>query len=635
VEEFLPVINVANLWLAGPDCDGQLLPMLPNSRLSRAAILLLALSSLTAGAAKYTPEEIAAESAKATAFFDRKFDEFIARSPETMTYLGMKKDYDKWNDDSEPAQIETLKLAIAAYEELKRTIDFDKLDAAAKVNYRLWTRNTENQISGWQWRHHDYPVNQMFGQHANIPAFLINAHRVDNVDDARAYISRLRSLDVKFDNLIREITVREEKGVMPPKFVFPLVLAACNNMLKGAPFDDSGKDSALFEDIGAKVAKLADLSDEDRAALIGDARTALLEVVAPAYKRLIAKLEEQATSATTDDGVWKHPQGDDYYNRTLLNWTTTRLTADRIHEIGMSEVDRILAQMDAIREQVGFKGSRKEFAEFLRNDPQFFFPETEEGKQQYLARVNAALGAIRAQLPSIFKTLPKAELTVKAVEPFREAGAAEAFYQRPSLDGARPGIYYVNFHKMSALPVYQLEATAYHEGLPGHHMQIAIAQELTDVPKFRKFGFGASAYTEGWGLYSERLGKELGGYADPYSEFGRLSLELLRAGRLVADTGLHSKSWTREQAIEWMSENLPLPLATIKTEVERYIVLPGQATSYKIGQLKILDLREKARKELGEKFELAEFHDVVLRNGALPLENLEEFVDEWIAVKKG
>jgi uncharacterized protein (DUF885 family) len=474
----------------------------------------------------------------------------------------------------------------------------------------------------------------MFGDHANLPAFLINTHRVDTADDARAYVERLRGIGVKFDNLIREITVRGSEGVLPPRFVFPLVLAACANIVTGAPFDDSGKDSALLEDFGAKVTKLADLSDEDRAALIADARAALLDVVAPAYERLIATLEDQATRATDDDGVWKLPQGVDYYNRTLLNWTTTRLTADRIHEIGVAEVNRILEQMDAIREQVGFKGDRKAFAEFIRTDPQFFLPQTEEGKQEYLDRVNEALDAIRVQLPRIFKTLPKAELTVKAVEPFREAGAAEAFYQRPSLDGTRPGIYYVNFHDMSALPIYQMEATAYHEGLPGHHMQLAIAQELQDVPKFRKFGFGASAYIEGWGLYSERLGKELGGYADPYSEFGRLSMELLRAGRLVVDTGIHSKKWTREQAIEWMAENLPLPHATVKTEVERYIVLPGQATSYMIGQLKIVELRERASAALGDRFDLAEFHDVVLRNGAVPLENLEEFVVEWIASQK-
>jgi uncharacterized protein (DUF885 family) len=600
----------------------------------RAALWLLAASAATAGLAAYTPEEIAAESAKASALFDRAFDATIDRNPEFQTFLGIKKDYDKWNDDSEAAQVANLGHAIADYEELKRTIDFEKLDAAAKVNYRLWVRATENMISGWQWRLHNYPVNQMFGEHANIPAFLINSHRVSNADDARAYIARLRGIGAKIDHLIDAITVREEKGILPPKFVFPLVLEACNKVIAGAPFDDSGADSAMFEDFGAKVSKLADLSDEERAALVADARVALLETVAPAYKRLIAKLEEQAARATDDDGVWKHPQGEAYYNRALLTWTTTHLTANEIHEIGMSEVARLLAEIDAVRERVGFKGDRKAFVDFMRNDPQFFLPATDEGKQEYLDRVNKALDAVRVQLPRIFKTLPKAELTVKAVEPFREKGAAQAFYQRPALDGSRPGIYYVNFYDMSALPVYQLEAIAYHEALPGHHMQLAIAQELQGVPKFRKFGFGATAYTEGWGLYAERLGKELGGYADPYSEFGRLSMELLRAGRLVADTGIHSKRWTREQAIEWMSENLPLPLGDIKTEVERYIVIPGQATSYMIGQLKILELRERARVALGDRFDLAEFHDVVLCNGGVPLENLEEFVDEWIAAKK-
>jgi len=587
----------------------------------------------TASLVGYTSEEIAAESAKANAFFDRVFDEQVARNPEFEAHLGIKKDNDKWNDDSEPNQIAELGHAIASYEELKRTIDFNKLDAPTKLNYRLWVRSVENQISGWQWRHHNYPVNQLFGQHAEIPAFLINNHRVDNIDDARAYIARLRGIETKIGNLITAIEVREAEGVMPPKFVFPMLLEACLKIVSGAPFDDSGKDSALFEDFGAKVGKLEDASEEDKAELVAEARQALLEVVRPAYGKLMAKLESQQDLATTEDGVWKFPRGGDYYNRTLFNWTTTHYTADQIHEIGLSEVKRIRAEMERVREQVGFDGDLKAFGEFLRTDPKFFLPQTEEGRQQYLDSVNKALDAVRVQLPQIFKTLPRAELIVKPVEPYREAGAAQAFYQRPAMDGSRPGIYYVNFHDMNELATYQMEGIAYHEAIPGHHMQIAIAQELKGVPKFRRFGFSA-AYIEGWGLYAERLGKELGGYKNPYSEFGRLSLELLRAGRLVADTGIHAKHWTREQAIEWMFENLPSPRGELKNEVERYIVLPGQATAYKIGQLKILELRARAEKVLGDSFNLAEFHDVLLCNGAVPLEFLEDLVNEWIAAKK-
>jgi len=592
---------------------------------------MLSLAVATAGTASYSPEEIAEESAKANAFFNEKFDSLVAESPEFSTFLGLKKDYDKWDDDSEAAAVAKLGRTVKNYEELLRTINYDKLDRSTKVSYRLWVRGAENSISGWKWRNHNYPINQLFGQQANIPAFMINSHRVDTADDARAYVSRLRGLDVKFGHVIRGITEREAAGIMPPKFVFPYALQSSRDVITGSPFDDSGKDSALYADIRAKVAKLTDLTDEEKATVIEEARAALVEVVAPAYRRLIATLEDQAMRATDDDGVWKFPEGVDFYNRALFSSTTTHYTADEIHEIGLSEVRRLLDAIDGVRVQVGFKGDRKAFTEFMRNDPQFFLPATEEGRQEYLNRVTTALDAIRVQLPKIFRTLPRAELTVKAVEAFREKGAANAFYQRPTPDGRLPGIYYVNFSNMSGLPLHEMEATAYHEGLPGHHMQIAIAGELEGLPKFRRYGFGATAYTEGWGLYAEQLGKELGGYADPYSEFGRLSLELMRAGRLVADTGIHSRHWTREQAIDWLVENTPLPLHTIRNEVERYIVIPGQATAYKIGQLKILELRVRAETAFGDKFDLAGFHDVVLRNGPVPLEILDEFVNEWIA----
>ena len=313
--------------------------------------------------------------------------------------------------------------------------------------------------------------------------------------------------------------------------------------------------------------------------------------------------------------------------------TTTDMTADEIHNLGLAEMDRIHDEMRAIMAEVGFEGSLQDFFEFTRLDPQFFYPNTPEGKEDYLTEATAMIDTMRESLPSMFSTFPKADLIVKAVEPFREQSAGKAFYQRPAPDGSRPGTYYANLYDTASMPIYQMEALAYHEGIPGHHMQIAIAQELPDIPKFRRYG-GYTAYTEGWGLYSEYFPKEFGFYDDPYSDFGRLAMELWRAARLVVDTGIHDKQWTREQAIDYLMTNTPNPEGDCIKAIERYIVMPGQATAYKIGMLKILELREHARTELGDEFNIAEYHDIVLRQGAVPLATLEALVDAWIADKQ-
>jgi uncharacterized protein (DUF885 family) len=296
-------------------------------------------------------------------------------------------------------------------------------------------------------------------------------------------------------------------------------------------------------------------------------------------------------------------------------------------------VARIHGEMQAIMTEVGFEGSLQDFFEFMRTDPRFYKPETEEGRAEYLAEAEAAIEKMKGDLPKLFNTFPKADMDVKAVEPFREKSAGKAFYSRPAPDGSRPGIYYANLYSMADMPTYQLEALAFHEGIPGHHMQIAIAQELDAIPSFRKFG-GYTAYSEGWGLYSELVPKEMGYYSDPYSDFGRLAMEIWRAARLVVDTGIHSQRWTREQAIEYLMDNTPNPQGDCKKAIERYIVMPGQATAYKIGMLKIVELRARARAQLGDAFDIREFHDVVLRDGAVPLAVLEETVDAWLTGRK-
>ena len=568
--------------------------------------------------------------AKTNALFEEQFQTHVQRSPEFKTFLGIKEDYGKWDDISPEFQKETHEINKRQLEALK-AIDPEQLDDATRLSLELAIRNLEQDIEGWKWRLHTYPVNQMYATHTGIASLLINQHRVDDASDAEAYISRLQALPAHFDQLIENLQARADKGVIVPKFVFPYVISDGKNLITGAPYDD-GKDSTLFADFKGKVDKL-EISAEEKAALIEQAKTTMLESVKPAYEKLISYLGELEKKATTDDGAWKLPDGDEFYQHRLNVYTTTDMTAEEIHQKGLEEVERIHGEMREIMEKVEFEGSLQEFFEFMRTDEQFYYPETEEGKQRYLKEATAIIDTMKGRLDELFITKPKADLVVKAVEPFREKSAGKAFYQRPAPDGSRPGIYYANLYKMSSMPVYQMEALAYHEGIPGHHMQLSIMQELENVPSFRKFG-GYTAYTEGWGLYSELVPKEIGFYQDPYSDFGRLAMELWRAGRLVVDTGLHSKKWTREEAIDWLSENTPNPQGDVVKAIERYIVMPGQATAYKIGMMKIVELRENAKKELGDQFDIREFHDVVLANGAVPLAVLEELVDEWVAEKK-
>ena len=369
--------------------------------------------------------------------------------------------------------------------------------------------------------------------------------------------------------------------------------------------------------------------------LTSEARKALVGSVKPAYEKLIATLRAQEKRATDDAGAWKFPDGAAFYEYALRRTTTTKLSAKEIHEIGVKEVARIHEEMGRIKEKVGFKGDLPAFFKFMREDKQFYYPDTEEGRQKYLAKATEIIDTMKKRLDEMFITKPKADIVVKAVEKFREKSSGGAFYQQPAPDGSRPGMYYVNLSDMRNTPIYEMESLAYHEGIPGHHMQISIAQELKDMPKFRRFTFRYTAYVEGWGLYNEFVPKEMGFYKDPYSDFGRLSAELWRAARLVVDTGLHDKRWTRQQAIDYLKQNTPNAEGDCVDSINRYIVMPGQATAYKIGMLKILELRERAKKQLGGKFDLRQFHEVVLTNGPVPLDVLEGLVDAWIKTKQG
>lgn len=573
-----------------------------------------------------------AEDARLQAFLDAAFDAQTALSPQALTSLGTKERYGELDDYTPAARDRALALAERQLAQMKREFDPARLSESGRVSYRLFEYEVEQDRRGEPWRDHGYIFTANGSPAGNLPVFLINNHRVDSVADAEAYVSRLRAMERVGREIAANFERHAAKGVVPPTFVFEPAINDARKVLAGAPFG-AGPDSAVWADFQAKVGKL-NADAPTKARLISEGRAAMTGPFRAGIGRMIASLETVRPRATSNDGVWRLPGGDAYYAYRVRQSTTTNLTPDQIHRIGLSEVARIQGEMEAIKRQVGFTGTLQQFFAELKNNPRFEYPNTDAGRQQYLSDARGYIAQVMAKAPQYFHRLPKAPLEVRAVEPWRQATASVAFYNSPSPDGSRPGIFYVNLADMTQVLKPQIEGIAYHEGAPGHHFQIAFAQEQGQLPKFRRFG-GYGAYAEGWGLYTEKLGKEMGFYTDPYNDFGRLSLELWRAARLVTDTGVHAKRWSRERAMDYFKQNTLLSDLDIQKEVERYITNPGQATSYKIGQLKILELREKARRELGPRFDIRDFHAAVLDNGSLPLDVLEAEVNAYIAAKRG
>ncbi|MEX0645206.1 MAG: DUF885 domain-containing protein [Parvularculaceae bacterium] len=583
-----------------------------------------------------TAADIEAETARLNEWFAARWEEELDFSPIQKTFLGRKDDYDKIDDVSEAGEDAQLAWRKKTVEDLKKNFDYAKLTPEAKISYDIWSYQLERAEAGLPFRRRGYVFTQMQGPQAFLPQFLIVFHKVDEESDMEAYIARIGGLSTALGQLLDRAKLAAGEGVRPPKFAYEGVLKQARAVVAGAPFGGDG-DAPVWADAKAKIDALVKNGkiDEARAGeLRAGVDAALKENFKPAYDALIAWFEEDMANADVKaTGVWKLPQGREFYNERLANSTTTGMTADEVHELGLKEVERLKGEMETIKEKVGFKGTLQEFFVFMREDAQFFFSDTDEGREGYLQAARDHLAVIKARLPDYFGILPKADIEVKRVEAFREQPGAAQHYFSGTPDGSRPGVYYAHLLDMKAMPKHQMEVVAYHEGVPGHHMQISIAQELESVPEFRTQA-GFTAYIEGWALYSELLAKEMGAYEDPYSDFGRLSTEMWRAIRLVIDSGLHSKGWTEEQAVAYFLANSPQTEGAVRSEVQRYIVWPGQATAYKIGMLKILDLREKARSELGDKFDIRGFHDTVLGGGALPLAVLERRVDDWIAAKK-
>lgn len=588
-------------------------------------VFLLAFLFITFACASLDRSEV--ESQKINEFFEEAFEQGVSLSPMWQTMLGRKTNYDQLNDLSEAQSLKRHQINKNQLETL-RSFNFDFLPHSDQVSYLLFEERLNQSIESFEFRYHSYGISHRRGVHTWFPSFMMTMHRVDDVDDAKAYISRLMDFKEQFPHVITRLEKSREKGIVPPAFVYDQAIESSQNIISGAPFDKSNQVSPLLKDFTRKVEAL-EIEDGLRQELMAQATMALLASVEPAYLMLIEKLEELSKEAPIEGATYHLPRGDEFYQMRLRHMTTTDMTAEEVHQLGLRETERIHQEMKEVIKEIGFEGSLSDFFDYVKTSPELRYPDTQEGKDQYIADTQAIIERMEEFLPEIFGILPKAPLEVRPVEPFRERSAGLAFYQGPSEDGSRPGIYYINLYDMASVDKYTQEALAYHEAVPGHHMQIAIATELEDIPQFRKYG-RYTVYSEGWGLYAEYIPYEYGFYEDPLSNFGRLAMELHRTGRLVVDTGLHHLGWTMEETIDWLDKYGTKTHEENVRSVQRYVVMPAQATTYFIGMNKIIELKEMAEKKLGDSFDIRGFHDEVLKDGAVPLWLLEEKVERWI-----
>ena len=569
-------------------------------------------------------------------FYEKVFAEVIFSEPELLTQLGLVEQFGitshngKLSDESPSHQ----QMVIDRWKkDLQQLHEYplDRQSPSQQLSTRALDWFLKDQVEGEKWQDYNYPVNQLFGVQNTYPSFMANTHRLLNAKDCEYYVMRLDALPTKFDQTLESLRKREQEQIIPPRFVVEEVLKEMNDFIAKPPAEN-----ILATSFKERAAKIDKLSDQQRADFQKRVEASVTSHVYPAYQKLIAYFQELLPKTTTDDGVWKLPNGDAYYAYALKSNTTTNMSPNEVHELGLREVTRIEGEMRAILDANGYAGQPIGAAmDKLGKDPHFLYSNDDKGRAEALAEYKRLIdNAVVESKAHLFYTAPKAPIDIRRVEPFKEATAPGAYYQGGAMDGSRPGIFYANLRDMNEVSKWSMPTLAYHEGVPGHHWQISIAQELKDVPQFRKV-IPFTAYAEGWALYCEWLAKQTGWYdKDPFGDLGRLQAELFRAVRLVVDTGIHAKHWTREQAIAYMRDKTGMGEKEVKAEIERYIVSPGQACAYKVGMLKIQELRARAQEELGTKFDQREFHDTILKNGALPLEILEEQINDYIQKKK-
>ena len=561
-------------------------------------------------------------------FLEEAFFAQITRDPELISQLGLAKTFGMDNSQltnvSDAFQLETYQLLQTQLDTL-HSYDRGLLTPDQQLSYDLFEWYLDDLLRGQEWRFHDYPVNQMLGIQNTLIEFMTDRHPLRDLQEAQDYILRLEQFPTKFDQLIEWMEVQEAQGIIPPKFVIQRVLSQLNWYLSQDP-----EETALYSTLEERILPNSSINPELSSKLFSDALRAIEEHVLPAYGELRTYFEHLEEIADTKDGFWKHPGGDAAYAYWLRHYTTLDMSAEEIHQLGLQEVDRIQAEIEDLFSELNITGDSLGMKMHQVSLQSGMMPlYTEDDRQAVVDEYEALIDDADQGLSGLFEIRPK---TAVMVVPIDAPNAPGAYYVSPALDGSRPGMFYVNLTG-SGVPRYGMPTLAYHEAVPGHHFQISIQQELTDIPSFRT-GVNYSAYAEGWALYAEYLAWEAGFYADdPYGNLGRLQSELFRAVRLVVDPGIHVMGWSREQAIDYMVENVGYPEAFVTTEVERYIILPGQATAYKVGMLKILELRQRMMQALGDDFNIREFHNLILGNGAMPLEILERVVDDYIEIK--
>ncbi|WHI52774.1 DUF885 domain-containing protein [Microbulbifer sp. MLAF003] len=568
-------------------------------------------------------------------YFERAFIKIQSTSPETLSILRILEQFgfDGHNahlDDISEKMVQH-KLQIVKDElSTLRKYDRSSLNDRQAISYDIFEYYLESMVEGDRWKHHNYPLNQMFGVQNKLPEFLVELHQINSIKEADYYLSRLSEVDRKFSQVLDGLRIREQKKILPPRFVIDRVLKEMQGFI-----DVPAQENILYTSLEERLSVLETLPDHERTRILDRGKILIETEVYPAYVSLIAYYRELQLKVTGSHGVWALPEGDEFYAYQARVHTTTNLTPDELHDTGLKEVTRIEEEMNTIFASIGLdRGSINYRFSAINNDPRFIYENSDKGREQIIRDYQLIINEINEGIDDYFNLKPTARVEVRRIAEFKEQGAPKAYYMPPAIDGSRGGVFYVNLRDVHETKKFSMRTLAYHEAVPGHHFQEGIAQDLEELPTFLK-AVSNTAYSDGWALYTEQLAKEMGFQDDPYDDLGRLQDEMLRAVRLVVDTGIHHKRWGRKEAIEYMVEKTGMARTEVITEVERYFVMPGQAVAYKTGMLKILELREGARQELGNKFDIREFHDVVLTNGAVPLMVLEQLIDQWIVNKKG
>ena len=557
----------------------------------------------------------------------------MTESPEYMTYLGLFDNFDFVTKHNQKLSIPSAEQSKENYEnnvkklKIIKGFDINTLEQDQRITQKIALFDTQNDIERYErFKYHSYPFNQISGNHLNLVEFMTDTHPLKSRTDAENYIERVQMFDEVLEANLLWLEEQKRQNIYAPKFVFDHVIKQLNELIN---YDDSANPlMVIFKD---KVNKL-NLKTEETDKLIKELSKVISEDVKPGFQLILSFMESNYEMANKYHGVWSLPDGDDYYALRLRSYTTTDYSAEEIHQLGLQEVDRIGKRMKEIFLELGYKVDKPvgEMMNDLNEDPNFLYEDTEDRKKIVIDDYNQMVKEAEEDVRPYFYKFPSSPVEVRPVPEYSEKTAAGGYYQSPSLDGSRPGVFYANLYDIKQTPKYGMRTLTFHEAVPGHHFQLALNIENEELTLYRRLGYSTSAHTEGWALYAEQLGVEVGMTKNLYDELGVLQSEMFRANRLVVDTGIHHKKWTREKAMDYMKKTTGMSDTEVRVEIERYIVWPAQATSCKMGMIKILELRERAKSALGEKFDLRDFHSIVLDHGIVPLFVLEDLIDQWI-----